>query len=64
MAKKLIYQDSDSFAEISIFGENLFCISQIHFGDRNAETVVLSIPELERALDLAYEPQKLEGKKE
>lgn len=60
---KLIYKDNESMAEISTYGEGQFCITQKIFGNRNDETVVLSIPELERALDLAYELQKLEEKK-
>lgn len=60
MAKKLIYQDSDSFAEISSYGDGQFCITQKIFGNRSDECVVLTIEELEKALELAYE---LEGKK-
>lgn len=63
MTKKLIYQDSDSFAEISTYGQGQFCITQKIFGNRSDECVVLTIEELEKALELAYELQKPEGKK-
>lgn len=60
---KLIYQDKDSKAEISPFGEGQYLITQKIFGNINFECVVLTIEELEKALDLAYDFENRKKKK-
>lgn len=57
---RIIYKDNESMADIRPYGEDNYLITQKIFGNMNDECVVLTIEELEKALDLAYE---LEDKK-